>query len=101
MYTKRAKQEGYRSRAAYKLIQINKKFGIFNQNQIVIDLCGAPGGFSQIARDTTSGRSKIFIVDIARIKSIPGITSIIKGDITKYTTVLKIKENIAVKNVVK
>ena len=94
VYTKRAKQEGYRSRAAYKLIQINKKFQIFNENQIVIDLCGAPGGFSQIARDATNGRAEIFLVDIARIKTIPGISNIIKGDITDYKTILKLKANI-------
>lgn len=94
VYTKRAKKEGYRSRAAYKLIQINKKFRLFNQNPIVIDLCGAPGGFSQIARDTTNGRSKIYLVDLARIKQIPGIECIIKGDITDYKTILQLKENI-------
>ncbi|MCK4847576.1 MAG: RlmE family RNA methyltransferase [Candidatus Heimdallarchaeota archaeon] len=94
VYTKRAKKEGYRSRAAYKLIQINKKFKIFNEKQIVIDLCGAPGGFSQIARDTTNGSAKIYLVDIARIKPIPGITNIIKGDITDYKTILQLRVNI-------
>jgi len=94
VYTKRAKREGYRSRAAYKLIQINKKFKIFSQKQIVIDLCGAPGGFSQIARDTTKGNAKIYLVDFARIKSIPGITDIIKGDITAFKTVLILRERI-------
>ena len=93
-YTKRAKKEGYRSRAAYKLIQINKKFKIFNQKQIVIDLCGAPGGFSQIARDATNGRAKIYLVDIARIKPLPGTIEIIKGDITDHKTILQLRENI-------
>jgi len=91
LYTKRAKQEGHRSRAAYKLIQINKKFKIFNQNQIVIDLCGAPGGFSQIARDATNGSAKIYLVDIARVKTIPGITDIIKGDISDYEIILQLR----------
>ncbi len=94
IYTKRAKKEGYRSRSAYKLIQINKKFKIFNQNQIVIDLCGAPGGFSQIARDTTNGSANIYLVDLARTKSIPGITNIIKGDITDYKTILQLRETV-------
>jgi len=94
VYTKRAKKEGHRSRAAYKLIQINKKFKIFNQKQIVIDLCGAPGGFSQIARDSTNGRAKIYLVDIARIKPIPGMIDIIKGDITDYKTILELRKKI-------
>jgi 23S rRNA (uridine2552-2'-O)-methyltransferase len=94
MYTKKAKSEGYRSRAAYKLLQIDKKFKLFHSNQTVIDLCGAPGGFSQIARDRSHDKALIFIVDIARIKPIPNVTDIIKGDITKFQTILKVKESI-------
>ena len=93
-YTKKAKAEGYRSRAAYKLLQIDKKFKLFQSNQTVIDLCGAPGGFSQIARDRSNGDTQIFLVDIARIKPIPNITAIIKGDITKFETILKIQKTL-------
>ncbi|MFX1537439.1 MAG: RlmE family RNA methyltransferase [Promethearchaeota archaeon] len=94
MYTKKAKSEGYRSRAAYKLLQIDKRFKLFQSNQTVIDLCGAPGGFSQIARDRSHGKAQIFLVDIARIKPIPNITEIIKGDITKFETILHIKKSL-------
>ncbi|MFX0123025.1 MAG: RlmE family RNA methyltransferase [Candidatus Hodarchaeota archaeon] len=94
MYTKKAKSEGYRSRAAYKLLQIDKKFKIFRSNQTVIDLCGAPGGFSQIARDRSHGKARIFLVDVARIKPIPNITEIIKGDITKLHTILLIQKSL-------
>ncbi|UCE13320.1 MAG: RlmE family RNA methyltransferase [Candidatus Heimdallarchaeota archaeon] len=93
-YSKKAKYEGYRSRAAYKLLQINKKFNLFHENQTIIDLCGAPGGFSQIARDQTEGRAKIFLIDLARVKPIPNITGIIKGDITKLTTVHRLQESL-------
>jgi 23S rRNA (uridine2552-2'-O)-methyltransferase len=92
LYTKRAKQEGYRSRAAYKLLQINKKFQIFGSNQIVIDLCGAPGGFSQVARDCTKNQAMIILIDIARVKPFPGVNKIIKGDITDTSTVLEIRK---------
>lgn len=94
MYTKKAKSEGYRSRAAYKLLQIDKKFKLFHSNQTVIDLCGAPGGFSQIARDRSQGKTRIFLVDIARVKSIPNITEIIKGDITKIHTILQLQRSL-------
>ena len=94
IYTKKAKREGYRSRAAYKLLQIDKKFKVFDPNQIVIDLCGAPGGFSQIARDQTRGKARVFLVDLARVKPIPNITEIIKGDITKLATVLQLRQSI-------
>ncbi|MFX0084152.1 MAG: SAM-dependent methyltransferase [Candidatus Hodarchaeota archaeon] len=91
-YTKKAKQEGYRSRAAYKLLQIDKKFNLFHENQAIIDLCGAPGGFSQVARDQTCQKGDIFLVDLARIKPIPHITEIIKGDITKISTIVQLQE---------
>jgi 23S rRNA (uridine2552-2'-O)-methyltransferase len=94
VYTKKAKREGYRSRAAYKLLQIDEKFNLFHDEQTVIDLCGAPGGFSQIARDQTNGKARIFLVDIARIKSIPNITEIIKGDITELKTVLQLQKSL-------
>jgi 23S rRNA (uridine2552-2'-O)-methyltransferase len=93
-YTKKAKQEGYRSRAAYKLLQIDKKFKLFHENQTIIDLCGAPGGFSQVARDQTSRKGHIFLVDIARIKQIPNIKEIIKGDITKLSTIVQLQESL-------
>lgn len=93
-YSKKAKYEGYRSRAAYKLLQIDNKFKLFHPNQTVIDLCGAPGGFSQIARDKTNGEARIFLVDIARIKPIPNITEIIKGDITKLQTILQLQKSL-------
>ncbi|MHA2329308.1 MAG: SAM-dependent methyltransferase [Candidatus Hodarchaeales archaeon] len=93
-YTKKAKSEGYRSRAAYKLFQIDEKFKLFHENQIIIDLCGAPGGFSQVSRDLTKGKANIFLIDMARIKTIPNITEIIKGDITKLTTILLLQEKV-------
>ncbi|MHA1994411.1 MAG: SAM-dependent methyltransferase [Candidatus Hodarchaeales archaeon] len=92
VYTKRAKQEGHRSRAYYKLQQLDRKYKIFHPKQLIIDLCGAPGGFSQVARDCTNGNVSIILVDLARIKPMPGISNIIKGDITDQSTVLKIRE---------
>ena len=93
-YTKKAKREGYRSRAAYKLLQIDKKYKIFQPGQLVIDLCGAPGGFSQIARDRTKETATIFLVDLARIKPIPGITKVLKGDITSQSTILQLQQEV-------
>lgn len=93
-YSKKAKQEGFRSRAAYKLLQIDKKFNIFRENQTIIDLCGAPGGFSQIARDQTQSKAAIFLVDMARVRPIPKITEIIQGDITQLDTIHLLQESI-------
>lgn len=95
IFTKKAKKEGYRSRAVYKLQALDTKFKIFSKNQIIIDLCGAPGGFSQVARDRTNGCASIFLVDLARVKPFPGITGIIKGDITKFSTIKELQSQVS------
>ena len=48
IYYRKAKEEGYRARSAYKLLQIAQRFNLFDNVSRVIDLCGAPGGWSQV-----------------------------------------------------
>jgi 23S rRNA (uridine2552-2'-O)-methyltransferase len=77
-YVQLAKQDGYRSRAAYKLLEINDKFKIFHKGQIVVDLGSAPGGWSQVAVDkilahkTWGGR--VLSVDLLDMSPINGVT---------------------------
>jgi len=80
-FYKKAKNEGYRSRAAYKLIEIQNKFKIFNKRSNVLDLGAAPGGWLQVANKYVNS-GKIFGIDILEIEPIENIT-IIKGDITE------------------
>lgn len=75
------------------MLQIDQKFELFHDKQTVIDLCGAPGGFSQIALKRSQGKAKIFLVDKARVKPIAQI-SIVTGDITKRSTVVRIREEL-------
>jgi 23S rRNA (uridine2552-2'-O)-methyltransferase len=75
-YVARAKREGYRSRAAYKLIEIDDKFHLFKRGARVVDLGAAPGGWSQVAAKRTgaeNSREAVFAIDVLDMAAIPGV----------------------------
>ena len=67
-YYKKAKEEDYRSRASFKLKQLDKKFKILKQGCTVVDLGAAPGGWSQVALEKVGEDGKVVGVDLNRIK---------------------------------
>ena len=78
-YVRRAKAEGYRSRAAYKLLEIDRKDRLLRPGMTVLDLGAAPGGWSQVAARGVGHGGKVIAVDLLDMASIPGVT-FLKGD---------------------
>jgi len=72
-YVARAKREGYRSRAAYKLIEIDDKFHLLKSGARVVDLGAAPGGWSEIAARRVGAGGRVVGLDILEMKPIPGV----------------------------
>ncbi len=62
-YYQQARIKGYRSRASFKLLQINNKFSVFRKGQIIIDLGASPGGWSQVASHLVGGNGKVIAID--------------------------------------
>ncbi len=82
-YYKRAKAEEYRSRASYKLKQLDKKFKIIKNRNTVVDLGAAPGGWSQVALEKVGEEGIVVGVDLNRIRALPNENYYrIKGDFT-------------------
>ena len=75
-YVARAKREGYRSRAAYKLLEIDEKYHLLKPGQRVVDLGAAPGGWSQIAAKkvgSAAGKGRVVGIDLLPIEAMPGV----------------------------
>ena len=90
IYVRRAKLEGFRSRAVYKLEEINNKFKFLKNGQAIVDLGGAPGSWSQYLSEKLKN-TKILAIDLLDIKEIENV-HIIKGDFNDKIYKNKIKD---------
>jgi len=90
IYVRRSKVDGYRSRAAYKLIEIDEKFRIFKNGNSVIDLGAAPGSWSQYLSRKIKN-NKIVSIDLIEMKEIDKVHQIL-GDFTEEKNQSKIKD---------
>jgi 23S rRNA (uridine2552-2'-O)-methyltransferase len=80
-YVKQARQEGYRSRASYKLIQLNEKDRLIRPGMLIVDLGSAPGGWSQVAGKLVGARGKVVATDILPMEPVTNV-DFIQGDFT-------------------
>jgi len=87
-YFRASKAQGYRSRSAFKLVEMDKKFKFFKKNMFILDLGSSPGGWSQVASKKIKN-GKILAIDIKKMEKIEKV-DFINGDFTEN----KIKENI-------
>lgn len=78
-YVQRAKVDGYRSRAAYKLLELDKKDRLFVPGQLLVDLGAAPGSWSQVALARIGGKGRVVAVDLLPMASLPGV-QFVQGD---------------------
>ena len=90
-YYRLAKKLNYRSRASFKLAQIDEKFHIFREGDAVTDLGAAPGGWLQIAKERVGETGKVVGVDLQKIEPLEGVQTI-RGDMLKPETAEKLKE---------
>ncbi len=90
-YYRKAKKEHYRSRAVYKLKQIDFKFDLIAPGNTIVDLGASPGGWSQVAAELVGPEGKVIAMDLERMNPIERVT-FIRGDIRKDSVVARLLE---------
>ncbi|WP_227134072.1 23S rRNA (uridine(2552)-2'-O)-methyltransferase [Halorubellus salinus] len=91
----RAKQEGYRTRSAYKLQQLDRECGLFGPGNTVVDLGAAPGGWLQVAAEEVGEQGTVIGVDFQRIKELDDVDAtveLVRGDMTEDDTKAEVRE---------
>lgn len=92
-YVQKAQKQGYRSRAAYKLLEIQQKDHLIRPKDLVIDLGAAPGGWSQIAAELVGKNGKVVAMDILKMDPLPNV-EFIQGDFTEQSVFDSLLEKI-------
>lgn len=96
-YVKRAQQQGYRSRAAYKLLEIQEKDRLLGPGMRVVDLGAAPGSWSQIAASLAGPKGQVFALDLLDMEPIPGVR-VLTGDFREDQVLAELRAELAGKD---
>ena len=90
-YVKRAQEEGYRSRAAYKLLEIQERDRLLRPAMRVVDLGAAPGGWAQVAQRLAGEKGQVVALDILPMEPIPGV-EFIQGDFRETAPLQQLRD---------
>ena len=82
VWVKKSREDGYRSRASYKLIELDEKDRLFRPGQVVVDLGAAPGGWSQVAVERVGDKGVVIASDILEMSPLAGV-EFVQGDFTE------------------
>ena len=91
VYVRRAKEEGYRSRASFKLLEIQEQDKLIRQGMTIVDLGAAPGGWSQVAANLAGEKGQVIASDILPIDSLPRV-EFLQGDFTENAVLERLIE---------
>jgi 23S rRNA (uridine2552-2'-O)-methyltransferase len=89
-YVKRAHEEGWRSRAAFKLEEIQRSDRLFRPGMVVVDLGAAPGGWSQYAARLLAGRGRVVALDVVAMPAVAGV-EFLQGDFNEDSTLARLE----------
>ncbi|MBL8500363.1 MAG: RlmE family RNA methyltransferase [Nitrosomonas sp.] len=92
-FVKQSKKEGYRSRAAYKLLEIAERDHLFKSGMIVVDLGAAPGSWSQVASQKIGQKGKVIALDILEMAPLPGV-EFIQDDFREERALLELRKHL-------
>ena len=90
-FVRRARAQGYRSRAAFKLLELLTRHGLARPGDTVVDLGAAPGSWSQVLAERVARSGRVFAVDLLEMAAIPGVT-IIQGDFSEEALSRRLEE---------
>ena len=92
-YVKKAQQDGFRSRAAYKLLEIDKRDHLFRPGMTVVDLGAAPGSWCQLAVKMMKQQGRVLAIDLLPMAAMPGVDSL-EGDFTEPAALVWLEEKL-------
>lgn len=93
-FVQRAKADGYRSRAAYKLMEIDDRDRLIRAGESVVDLGAAPGGWSQVAAKRLKGNGRVFALDLLEMTPLAGVT-FFQGDFREAEVLQQLEDALA------